>query len=81
MAETKPLAVAASSDDKPQAIVIDLGKQKRKQVRELRRGQGELLDAIQSQVRELQAKGTLPANVPPVIVVVGPKKPRRRLFI
>ena len=75
-----PVAAAVESETPPQAIIIDLGNQKRKKVKELRKGQGELLDAIQAKVAELRAQGTLPAGVPPIIVIVGKKPARQRWF-
>jgi hypothetical protein len=77
MAET---AAQKKEADATQAIIIDLGRQKRKEVKALSKGRGPLLEAIQSEVRELQKAGTLPAGVPPVIVLVGRKDRRQRLF-
>ncbi len=82
MPEPKLSVAAEKPETPPQAIIIDLGKQKRKKVKQLRKGRGELLDAIQAKVAELQTQGTLPKGVPPIIVLVGKKAAaaRQRLF-
>jgi hypothetical protein len=80
MSETKVQSKTAAADDKAQAIIIDLGKHGRKKVRNLRKGRGELLDVVQSKVRQLQADGTLPSGAPPVIVIVKQKKRRTSFF-
>ncbi len=59
-------------------VVLDLGKRRRKQIRQLRRGQGKLLDDINGAVEELRIAGTLRADAQPVIVVVQQKRRRAR---
>ena len=57
-------------------IVIDLGKQGRKAVRELRKGQGELMADVSRCIEELQATGAVAAGAQPVVVIVR-QRPRR----
>jgi len=68
------------SADKPESpvetIVIDLGNKKRKQIKQLRRGEGKLMDSLQETLQQLPQDGTIPKGVPPVIVVVGKKMPK-----
>ena len=54
-------------------VVLDLGKRRRKQVKQLRRGEGKLLDDINGAVEELRTAGTLSALSQPVIVIVREK--------
>lgn len=54
-------------------VVLDLGKHRRKQVRQLRRGEGKLLDDINGAIEELRIAGTLTGTGQPVIVVVREK--------
>lgn len=68
---------AAPRADIQAPIVIDLGKQRRKAVRALRQGQGELMDDVAKCIEELQGAGTLSATAQPVIVIVR-QRPRRR---
>jgi uncharacterized protein DUF6200 len=59
-------------------VVLDLGKRRRKQIRQLRRGSGKLLDDVNSAVEELRTAGTLSADAQPVIVVVRQRRRRGR---
>lgn len=56
------------------AIVLDLGKKKRKDIRRLRKGGGKLLDQIEDHLDELRAAGVLDESAQPVIVVVAEKQ-------
>lgn len=58
-------------------IIIDLGKHGKKSVRELRKGQGELMADVSRCIEELQAAGTVAAGAQPVVVIVR-QRPRRR---
>jgi hypothetical protein len=51
-------------------IVVDLGKKRRKLVKELRRGSGKLMDDVQDTLQELRSAGSVAANAQPVIVIV-----------
>ena len=76
----KPAASADKAEAPNETIVIDLGNKKRKQVRQLRKGKGKLMASLQETLQKLRQEGTIPKGVPPVIVVVGKKAPRPRLF-
>jgi hypothetical protein len=80
MSQAKQTEAVAAATEKAQAIIIDLGKHGKKKVRDLRKGRGELLDVVQAKIHQLQAEGTLPNGAPPVIVIVGRKKPRTTFF-
>ena len=68
----------ATSDD---PILIELGKHKKKRIRELLRGEGRLLNEVTDRLQDLKASGTLPPDVKPVIVVVREKtRPTRGLW-
>jgi len=58
--------------------VIDLGKQRRKRIKELRRGEGKLMDEINASIEELRTAGALGADVQPVVVVVRQKRRKMR---
>ena len=57
------------------AIVVDLGKKKRKQVRRLRKGKGPLLDKVEDALAELKEDGAVADNAQPIIVIVR-ERPR-----
>jgi len=64
----------------PAPIIVDLGKRRRKLVRQLRKGTGKLMDEVQSAISEIQRAGRIPANTAPVIVVVTQKTKRGKMF-
>ena len=57
----------------PAPIIIDLGKQKRKKVKRLRKGGGSLMDDVQGAVEVLQEDGKVAAAAQIVFVVVEEK--------
>ena len=59
-------------------IIIDLGKKKRKLVRRLRKGRGELMDDVEDCVQELLTAGAIKEGAQPVIMVVREKAASRR---
>jgi hypothetical protein len=60
-------------------IVLDLGKQRRKRVKELRRGEGKLMDEVNASIEELRTAGALAADAQAVVVVVREKRRKTRL--
>lgn len=70
----KTTEVAASAP-----IVVDVGKKRRKQIRQLRKGQGKLMSEINQIVDELRLAGSISASSQPVIVVVRQKRRTRSL--
>ena len=60
-------------------VIIDLGKHRRKRVRDLRRGTGRLADQVNDCILELQAAGTLSASAQPVVVVIREKRKSKSL--
>jgi Family of unknown function (DUF6200) len=77
MAEpVKQTASAEKAEASVETIVIDLGNKKPKQIKQLRKGKGKLMDSLQETLAQLRQDGTIPKGVPPVIVVVGKKAPK-----
>lgn len=74
MATTSPDTAAAPKADARAPIVIDLGKHRRKRIKDLRRGEGRLTDEVNGCVEELKAAGTLASNAQTVVVVVREKR-------
>jgi hypothetical protein len=74
-----PDPLAATTITRP--IVIDLGKQRRKAIAGLKRGEGELVDEVTEAVREVvgeldeEAQGKV---VVPVVVVYRKRRRRKR---
>lgn len=63
---------AAESD----LVIVDLGNQKRKRVKQLGRGEGRLFDEVLESVGQLKAEGALRADAQTVVVVVRQKGPK-----
>jgi hypothetical protein len=61
----------------PTPVVVDLGTHRRKQIKQLRRGEGKLLGEVSGAVEELRASGTIGADAQAVVFVV--RQRRRRL--
>jgi hypothetical protein len=55
-------------------IVVDLGSKSRKQVKQLRKGKGKLMDKVHECISELKASGTITGVVQPVVIVVKEKE-------
>jgi hypothetical protein len=60
-------------------VVVDLGKQKGKRVKALRRGRGPLMDDVAECVEGLRKEGRIRADAATVIVVVERKR-KRNMF-
>lgn len=67
-----------ADNEQPSTVVIDLGKRKRKQVKQLRRGEGKLMERLEAELADLVEQGALRADAQTVIVVV--EKLARRPF-
>ena len=55
-------------------VFIDLGKKKKKAVKQLRNGKGKLVQEIQSTLADLKNAGTISQTAQPVIVVIREKR-------
>jgi hypothetical protein len=70
---TNPAEPVASTEMNA-PIIIDLGKQRKKRVKALRRGTGRLADDVNDCVLELRAAGTISNTAQPVVIVVQQKR-------
>ena len=60
--------------------VLDLGEQKRKRIKRLRRGEGKLMVKVEDAIADLQNQGVLGKQVQTVVVVVREDAGVRSLF-
>ncbi len=67
---------ASAKADAKAPVIIDLGKHRRKRIKDLRRGKGRLADEVSGCVEELKAAGTLASSAQTVVVVVREKRRR-----
>nr|AWI62635.1 hypothetical protein [Cystobacter sp.] len=61
---------AATRTTAPKLIVVDMGRHKRKRIKQLRQGQGKLLDKVTGVLQTLEAQGTLESGTNTVVIVV-----------
>lgn len=54
-------------------MVIDIGKRKRKRVKQLRKGEGSLAVEIENTIEQLKLEGALDSDAQTVVVVVQQK--------
>jgi hypothetical protein len=71
---------AETSKARPEPIVLDLGKKKRKAIRRLRKGKGRLMEQILDTHAQLSSSGVCEPSAQPVVVVVRQKPKRRGLW-
>lgn len=61
-------------------LIVDMGKKRRKQIKQLREGRGKLMDKINGLLEELRTAGSISASATPVVVVVREKRKTRSLM-
>lgn len=59
-------------------IIIDLGKHRRKRVKDLRKGTGRLADEVNGCLAELRMAGTVSPNAQTVVVIVRERRRRNK---
>ncbi len=57
-------------------LIVDLGKQKGKRVKDLRRGQGPLLRKVRRAVENMNNAGLLADDAEPLLVIVERRRPK-----
>ena len=58
------------TDEGGVVCVVDLGEHSRRRVRQLRRGEGRLMEKVEDAVASLQSNGVLSASAQTVVIVV-----------
>lgn len=80
MSDPAPVrAMSPETLEGPDPLLIDLGKQKRKDIRQLCDGSGPLVGEVASCLRELRESGQIAADAQPVVIVVRERK-RKPVF-
>jgi hypothetical protein len=64
----------------PAPVIVDLGRAKKSQIKELAKGQGKLTAKVLGVLDELRTDGTVDASAQPVIVIVKKKAGRKNLL-
>jgi hypothetical protein len=76
--KSEPLPLPTEPASIPSPIVLDLGKQRRKRIKQLRRGAGKLMDEVNASIVELRVAGAIGPTAQPVVVVVREKRRKTR---
>lgn len=70
-------AVVERQEQVASPLVVDLGKHKRKRIKDLRRGRGKLMDEVSDVLIQLRSEGVVAGSTQPVVVVVREKRRSR----
>lgn len=65
----KPGATSTSG-----TIVLDIGRKRPKQIKQLRKGKGKLVEEVNGCIEELKTNGTISELAQPVIVIVRERR-------
>lgn len=80
MADTaKPNTQVGKTVPEP-PIILDLGRKRRKQIKQLKKGSGKLMTEVQDCVQELKQAGRINEQARPVIVLVKERQRRSKWF-
>lgn len=81
-AEAKKETTTKEAGTSPAGVVcvLDLGEQKRKRIKRLRRGVGKLMVKVEDAITDLQNQGVLGKQVQTVVVVIREEVGVRSLF-
>ena len=71
-AAAEPVKADHSTGNSP--IVVDIGKKRRKLIKQLRKGKGKLVEEITGVIDELKSAGSISAGAQPIVVVVQQKR-------
>ena len=55
-------------------IVVDMGKKRKKEIKQLSEGRGELMAEVNALLEELRSAGSISASAQPVVIVVRQKR-------
>jgi hypothetical protein len=55
-------------------VLLDLGRQKKKAIKRLRKGQGKLMETVNDTLHELQTAGKIGQGAQPIIVLVRERR-------
>jgi uncharacterized protein DUF6200 len=82
IADSKVKSEVVKAADQPEqggVVLVDLGKQSRKRLKRLRRGEGRLMDEVAETMRRLREAGEIDANATPVVFIAREKEDRLTL--
>ena len=66
--------------DSPSPVIVDLGRWKRSAIKELCRGEGELVGEVQGCIEEFRRSGVISGSVQPIVVIIREKRKSKPLL-
>ena len=78
--EKKETASEAAAATNGRLVIADLGKQSRKKVKKLRKGEGPLTEKVNGIVEGMKAEGAVGKDADVVVVIVQRKQPKAGRF-
>jgi hypothetical protein len=61
-------------------VIVDMGKQKRKDIKALKEGTGQLMDEVRDTLAELRSNGTISSNAEPVVLIVKERMRKPKMW-
>ncbi len=80
MPATSDAAKVADTVSDHAPLIVDMGKKRKKQIKQLREGRGKLMDKVNGLLEELRASGSISESAQPVVIVVQEKLKTRSLL-
>jgi uncharacterized protein DUF6200 len=71
---------AAETAGSSAPLIVDLGKHRRKDIKQLREGRGKLLADVTSCIEELKTAGAVAAGAQPVVIIVRERRRKNVLW-
>ena len=80
--QSDPIDQEKSTAQTIRPIIVDLGKVKRKKAKQLKKGEGPLMDQINDVIKEVQSQAgdQLPDSGPQPVIVLYEKKEKKSTF-
>jgi hypothetical protein len=63
-------SLASTTHTPTSMIIVDMGKKKQKQIKQLRKGKGKLLSEVKENLADLKIAGTISESAQPVIFII-----------
>ncbi len=76
--------VSTAEIKKPETLsplIVDLGKRKKKDIKQLRNGTGKLVDELKDCIGELVVGGSCSADAQPIVLIVREKRKTGRMLL
>jgi hypothetical protein len=76
----EPNSAVKSDGHANSVVIVDLGKQKRKDIKSLKEGTGKLMDEVRDTLAELRSNGTISSSAEPVVLLVRERSRKPKMW-